>query len=105
MTTLTCAFFKRCAIANSGAIAPLFAICLVAVCMASGLAVDYSLGFSAKTKLQAAADAAALAMVSHAAQSNGSDSDIEAAQEKGLRLYADLFLKKLRRFGNFQVFR
>ncbi len=86
--------FERFAIANSGAIAPLFAICLFAVCVASGLAVDYSLGFSAKTKLQAAADAAALAMVSHAAHSNGSDSDIEAAKEKGLRLYADLLSKE-----------
>ncbi len=94
MTTLTCAFFERFAIANSGAIAPLFAICLFAVCVASGLAVDYSLGFSAKTKLQAAADAAALAMVSHAAHSNGSDSDIEAAKRKGLPIIRRLVVQR-----------
>lgn len=74
---------------RAGAIAPLTAISLFAVLITCGLAIDYSLGVSTKTRLQNAADAAALAVVAAAARSDGDDQALEAAKAEGYRLYEE----------------
>jgi Flp pilus assembly protein TadG len=58
------ALFRRFGRHQHGAIAPLFALALIPMLGAVAVAVDYSLATKAKTTLDAAADAAALAAVS-----------------------------------------
>lgn len=88
MVTFT--YRNRCFSADrSGAIAPLFAIFLVALLLTCGITIDYSLGSSAKTRLQNAADAAALAVVAAAARSDGDEQALEAAKNNGYRIYEE----------------
>ncbi len=75
---------------TAGAVAPLFGLFITSLLICCGLAVDYGASSSAKTKLQSAADAAALAVVARAARSNGSEQDLQEARDEGYRLYTHL---------------
>ena len=66
---------------NTGTVAVLFALSLVPIIGLSGLAIDFGIAFSAKTKLDNAADAAAIAAVATAkafVAANPSDNNLTA---------------------------
>ncbi|MGH1353241.1 MAG: vWA domain-containing protein [Methyloligellaceae bacterium] len=66
---------------NSGHVAVIFGLCLVPIITAVGISVDYSSAISAKSKIQAGLDAAALA-AGRTLQTSGQESEASAAAIK-----------------------
>jgi Flp pilus assembly protein TadG len=78
-------FIQRAFGDTRGSIAMMFAVALPTAVVASGVAVDYSQSSSARTTLQAAADAAALAAAQNYMANGGSKTSAESAGLSVLR--------------------
>ncbi len=89
--------FSRLLNAKDGSIAILFALGLMAILLAVGGAIDYSMAYSAKLRLNDAADAAALAAI--AEQSPG----VIASLQNGDTGHLDLATKDARAWFDVQV--
>ncbi len=70
-------FFRN----NSGHVAVIFGLCLIPIMTAVGISIDYSSAISAKSKIQAGLDAAALA-AGRTLQTSGKESEASAAAVK-----------------------